>query len=123
MGYELNIERNKENLITASEWSDYLTNDPEFEAIEEFTAKSNDGLELSISTPNGGLWKKEVPFTFNEKWGQITVKNPDDSIIEKMIQISESLNAKVIGEEGEEYDRNYLSAKSEPKPKKKWWKF
>lgn len=126
MGYELNIQRPESNLITTSEWTDYISNDPDFIPIEEFSGKTSDGIEVSVSTPNAGLWRKnelEVPFTFQENLGQITVKNPDDAIIKKMIEIAKKLNGKVYGEEGEEYGPSYFDNQSKPILKKKWWKF
>lgn len=69
------------------------------------------GEVLTISTPNAGLWKSkkgEVPFAFSEKNGWITVKNPDNWIIEKMISIAHKLDAVVVGEEGEKYNEQYL---------------
>lgn len=112
MGYELSIQRaNEANKISIKEWTNYINSDPEFEAIEEFSADIKGGEVLTVSTPNAGLWKSkngEVPFTFSEKYGMITVKNPDTWIIEKMISIAKKLNAVVLGEEGEEYDEEYL---------------
>ncbi len=133
MGYELNIKREESQKISKKEWSQYIKTDSQFESIEEFSAELNEGETLTISTPNAGLWKSdkgEVPFTFYEKYGEISVKNPDNWIIEKMISIANELNAVVEGEEGERYDENYLkdpfskladniSLNSE----KKWWQF
>ena len=76
MGYELDIKRNSENIITLTEWQEYIKNDPEFDATEEFSGTTKEGDTLTISTPNAGLWKNKVPFTFTEKLGHITVKNP-----------------------------------------------
>tara|TARA_R110002049_G_scaffold219075_3_gene390816 strand:+ start:7128 stop:7334 length:207 start_codon:yes stop_codon:yes gene_type:complete len=40
--------------------------------------------------------------------GDISVKNPDSQIIEKMISIADKLKAQVQGEEGEIYDEKFL---------------
>ncbi len=131
MGYEINIRREDEsNKLTKGEWRDYVDTDPEFKAIEEFSAEVEDGT-LTIPTPDGGIWKSDkgnIPFTFYEKYGEVTVKNPDNWVIEKMISIANSLDSVVIGEEGEIYDEQYLS---EPHVnpadrvaiEKKWWEF
>jgi len=134
MGYELSIKREDESKgISKEEWIEYVHSDSEFERIEEFSAELGNGETLTVLTPNAGLWKSsngEVPFTFYEKTGEITVKNPDNWIIEKMISISEELNAIVEGEEGEKYDEEYFKdpftnplERETPPKEKKWWKF
>ncbi len=134
MGYDLNIKREDEsNKISKEEWSAYIQSDSQFEPIEEFSAKLNENETLTVSTPNAGLWKSdqgEVPFTFYEEYGEITVKNPDHWIIEKMISIANDLNAVVEGEEGELYDEHYLkdplsnpSGSNASNGEKKWWQF
>ena len=74
-----------------------------------------------------------------EDEGEIQVKNPDLSVIEKMILVAKSMNAIVIGEEEEIYDEAYLKKERNAKPinmddykhlkirlynpNKKWWQF
>lgn len=134
MGYELSIKRENENLkISKQEWTEYIKSDSEFEPIEEFSAELKDSKVLTVSIPNSGLWKSEkgeVPFTFYEEYGEITVKNPENWIIEKMIFIAEKMDAIVEGEEGEKYDRNYLKDPllnqlytEQDFKDKKWWQF
>ena len=38
--------------------------------------------------------------------GRISVKNPDDYMVEKMLRISRLLKARVLGDEGEAYNQN-----------------
>jgi len=143
MGYELSIQReDEENKITVEEWKNYLNSDSEFNSIEDYSATLGDGKVLTVSTPNAGLWKAaqgEVPFTFSENYGWISVKNPENWIIEKMISIADKLDAVVLGEEGEKYDKKYLEENSGIEdidmtkyknikikpfdPNKKWWQF
>lgn len=130
MGYELSIQRmNEENKITLEEWKIYINSDPEFDPINDFSGTLEDGKILTVSTPNAGLWKStkgEVPFTFSEKYGSISVKNPENWIVEKMISIADSLDALVLGEEGEKYDQDYLDKEygnSESSNEKSWWEF
>lgn len=131
MGYELSIKRKDENnKITKEQWAEYMKIDSDFEPIEEYSTEFNEGDTLTIAIPNPGLWKSdkgEVPFTFYEEYGEITVKNPNNSIIEKMVLISNKLNAIV---EGEIYDDNYLkdifsnpSNRNSSSVDKKWWQF
>ena len=133
MGYELNIKREEENKISVNDWINYMESDSEFERIEQFSADLGNDEILTVPTPNGGLWKSdkgEVPFTFYEEYGEITVKNPDNWIIEKMISIAGNLNAIVVGEEGEKYDEEYLNdpfgnpfENESSSNEKKWWQF
>ena len=134
MGYEVNIQREDENnRISIKEWLNYIDSDSEFKRIEEFSADLGNDEILTVPTPNGGLWKSnkgEVPFTFSEKYGEITVKNPEQWIIEKMISIAENLNAQVLGEEGEKYNEEYLNdpfgnpfGNESSLGEKKWWEF
>lgn len=134
MGYELTIKREDENRkISKSEWTEYIKSDSNFELIQEFSAIFNENESLTIPTPNAGLWitdKGDIPFTFNEERGEITVKSPDDWIIEKMISISTLLDSIVIGEEDELYNKDYLkdpfyyhSNNASSTTTKKWWQF
>ena len=88
MGYELSIQRDENhNKITKEEWLNYINSDSEFENIEELSQIFDNDKVLTVPVPNGGLWKVndiEVPFTFSEKYGWISVKNPDESVIEKL---------------------------------------
>lgn len=128
MGYELNIQREEnQTKLTKEEWADYIKSDSEFEQIEKFSAKIEEEKYLTVLTPNAGLWKTdkgEVPFTFDEKNGWISVKNPDKRIIQKMIAIANDLEAIVLGEEVEKYDEENLDGK-QPKESnnRKWWRF
>ena len=134
MGYELYIKRDDDtHKIHKKEWLDYMESDSEFNRIEAFSADLGDDELLTISTPNGGLWKSDkgaVPFTFSEEHGEITVKSPEHWIIEKMIFIAKHLNAVVIGEAGERYDEDYFNdpfgnpfEKGSSENEKRWWQF
>jgi hypothetical protein len=95
MGYEINIKREQENPITLQEWENYIISATDFYLTDEFSTYNSTGV-----------WKTSkdlVYFTFQENIGVIAVKNPDDWVISKMIDISKSLNAVVAGEEGETY--------------------
>ena len=128
MGYELSIQRDENRTkLTKEEWADYIKSDSEFEPIETFSAEIEEGKFLTVPTPNGGLWKAdglEVPFTFDEEFGWVSVKNPEKRIIQKMISIADELDSIVLGEEGEKYDRDNLEGK-QPKfsNERKWWQF
>lgn len=138
MGYDIKIKR-IDSRISMDEWITYVNSDPEFKLINDFSANSTSGLTITTKTPNSGLWKNEVPFVFDEKNGDITVKSPDILIIEKMLSVSKQLNATVAGEEDEVYDEKFIQMEKNKKPiniddyknikmklynpEKKWWQF
>ena len=138
MGYDISIKR-LDSRISRNEWLSYIEEDSEFELINDFSTKLPSDKTLTTEIPNSGLWKKEIPFIYNEEHGNVQVKNPDISVIEKMISISRKMNALVIGEEDELYDEMFIEKEknSAPidmedykhlkiklyNPNKKWWQF
>lgn len=133
MGYDLHIERENGLEISVNEWVDYLDSDCEFKRTDEVTAELEDGTVLTAQIPNSGLWlpeSKNVTFMFSEVSGSVIVKNPDESIIEKMIAVSSKLNALVRGDDGETYDLDNLQGAVEKSGNeerdastKRWWEF
>lgn len=99
MGYDLHITRAKfhsENdgeWITADEWLRFVAADP----------------ELKLAGYNGdyfALWSG--PSSYPDPWldwfsGNIYSKNPDDPIVDKMVEMAKQLDAKVQGDDGEIY--------------------
>jgi hypothetical protein len=98
MGYDLHITRRAQWSdegadIAAAEWLAYVARD----------------AELRLATVNGpyfAIWSG--PCEYEEAWfdwscGNISTKNPDLAIIRKMVAIARALNARVVGDEGEEY--------------------
>lgn len=98
MGYDLHITRRKRwtdygNNITAKEWLALVKSDP----------------ELKIDRKQGcyfAIWSGKC--TLESPWldwsdGKISTKNPDDALIDKMVEIARKLNAVVQGDEGEIY--------------------
>ena len=138
MGYELAIKKEGDK-ISKESWLEFLEKDIEFKQINEFSAETSAQETISISIPNAGLWKNEVPFTFDEKRGEICVQSPDVPTIEKMVGIAKIFDAIVVGEEEEIYDEKFIAnEKSMPgvnlddyknikmkpfDPNKKWWQF
>lgn len=95
MGYEVSIQRREEK-ISQEEWATYVYNDKEF---SNSTLKK---IDTDVSVWNSYLG--EVPFLYDENSGSISVKNPNDFILKKMVSISKKIDAIVIGEEGEVYE-------------------
>jgi hypothetical protein len=144
MGYELHIARksdwdtDEDSNISLDEWLSYVHKDEEL--------KLTNGFQMNI--PNVDTSWKERPgfceWTAHPKandgilpwfdyWrGSISTKYPDDFTIRKMLEIAQSLNARVQGDDDEFYDQRYflerggheeptntIDLKNEKKP---WWK-
>lgn len=99
MGYDLHITRaksradNSRHCISSEEWLAYVEKDP----------------ELTLSLENGpyfAKWngKSECPDPWLD-WsdGDIYTKNPDATLIDKMVAIAHELHATVRGDDGETY--------------------
>jgi hypothetical protein len=99
MGYDLHITRAKDwsqndgRWITAEEWLNVVAQDAELHL---------DG----VNGPYFAIWSGRS--TLDQPWldwfrGNITTKDPDAALVDKMIAIAEKLNAQVQGDDGEEY--------------------
>lgn len=109
MGYDVYITRASDWLdretfpIPEKEWMIVVQSDPSLQISKEdyFDRTTKEG---NIERLRPVCWKQHpdsVPFWYMD--GAIEVKSPDDSTIQKMIEIAKKLNARVIGEDGEEY--------------------
>ena len=106
MGYDLTISRvqysdDKQTWIeagaqiTSEEWLIVVQSDPELtlDRLNEKTAP----LLAYWSGPG------KYPCWLNYSNGYLYSKNPTEEMTDKMVQIAKLLDAKVVGEEGEEY--------------------
>ena len=116
MGYELHITRaahwteNETAPISLKEWGDYVAADPEMRMDNFAEATMAQGDTIRIEEEGIAVWTAYSGHGIggNMAWfrhwrGEITVKNPDREIIDKMKQIAEVLGARVMGDEGELY--------------------
>ena len=116
MGYEVHITRAKQWIesgqapISLREWLAYMKTDPEFrlDGFAEATTPQgetiqteSEGLAVWTAYSKHGVGENMAWFGFSED--QIIVKNPDEEILRKMMQIGKALGAKVQGDDGEEY--------------------
>ena len=122
MGYDVHIVRNNEwwdeddgGGISFEEWETYLDSDPtmrmdgfaEADTAEESVLRyENKGLAVWLAY--SGHDKDGNRAWFDYRNGSVIVKNPDDEVLDKMCSIALHLEAKVLGEEGEEYCENTL---------------
>jgi hypothetical protein len=105
MGYDLHItrapewsSRNRPQEITEAEWLAVVDADPKLRLATKEDACNFPGMVLWMAKVEGyaGPWFAWVD-------GYIYSKNPNGLIIEKMIELAQRLNARVLGEEDEQY--------------------
>lgn len=103
-GYNLYIER--ENQISVEEWLAVCEQDKSLSVQSTAIAVNpQTGEEIEVSTPNSCVWisqilKKKYSFTYSN--GSVTL-GTDKAQLKKAKKIAKILNAKVVGDEGEEY--------------------
>ena len=144
MGYDLHITRQENwfdddrgRQITLEEWKQYVASDNEMRLDNYAEATTTDGETIWTACEGLSVWLgysengRDGNYAwFNYSRGNIDVKNPDDEIIKKMLQIAAKLNAIVQGDDGEIYEFNIDGSiwnSSMPvttdKAKRPWWKF
>ncbi len=113
MGYDLHITRqenwfdeDRAKQISIEEWKEFVANDPEMRLDNYAEADLGNGEVLRVGEEGLTVWtvysgSDTVWFGFFK--GNISVKNPDDEIIQKMLAIAEKFNARVQGDDGELY--------------------
>lgn len=145
MGYDLHISRNDEwwdeeigGGISFADWSSLVDADDTMRMDGFAEVNLPDGSTLRIENEGLAVWTEyagnedggnQAWFDFRE--GAVVVKNPDQDILAKMLEVAGKLDAKVVGEEGEEYksptDHGTMTreAMSEviSRRQKPWWKF
>lgn len=110
MGYDIHITRaahwfeSMNKPIHINEWKRITQEDPSLlmNGIAEVTLPNGSVMQYG----NEGLttWLNEEDEVYLDyRDGRIVVKNPDEEVITKMKEIAEKLEARVIGDEGEEY--------------------
>ena len=111
MGYDLHITRRDDwwedgENIPEADWKALVESDPTLTMTGSVSATTPDGSKISYDSPLLAEWAHDdasIPFDFRS--GRVVVKNPDGPILAKMIEIAESLDAKVVGDEGEVYSK------------------
>ncbi|MFJ3405312.1 hypothetical protein [Promicromonospora sp. NPDC090134] len=111
MGYDLHITRSSAPdgggpRIGADEWRALVETDAELRLHDGITAALPGGHVLTIPSPDLAAWSghpqhAEVPFRFHD--GRVTVRNPDEAVLAKMIDLAGALDARVQGDDGEFY--------------------
>ena len=116
VGYDVHITRAdswldaKARPITLDAWLDYVRSDPEMrvdgraEACTsngEVVAYENAGLAVWIAYSKDGEGGNHAWFDLQD--GCVVVKNPDADILRKMSRVAAQLDARVQGDDGEDY--------------------
>jgi hypothetical protein len=143
VGYDVHITR-KEHWsdeagpeISLDEWLHYVGSDPEMRLDGFAEAALPGGSVLRTESPGIAVWTTYSGHEVdgNMAWfchfgDRVTVKNPDEEILQKMARIAQTLAAKVQGDDGEEYDlQGYtrgvamVDLPELPSDGRRWWKF
>jgi hypothetical protein len=120
------------------EWIQYITCDPEFRldnyaAVElpggKILRVEQEGIAVWLAYSQEGVDQNHAWFTYFK--GNISVKNPDQEIINKMVDIAQALGGKVQDDEGTSYEKeNYqdkqlkevqVTAAPRKKPRWRFW--
>ncbi|TWU51449.1 hypothetical protein [Rubripirellula reticaptiva] len=143
MGYDLHITRNTEPSeddfdggIDFDEWKTYVEGDPSLRLDGYAEAHGPNGETLRVTDDGIAVWTDHPTANGEHGWawlhfrsGEICVKSPDQEFLAKMLSIAADLNAFVVGDDGELYERpddhGVLPAETlAPKPASKpWWQF
>ena len=141
MGYEVYITRKDSWIdeegdeISLLDWQQFVSSAPDLredgyaEMDTPFGKLRTESEGLTLWLGHSKFESQNYSVWFSYSRGNISVKNPDDETRIKMHAISQSLNARVQGEEGELYDKFGVSDWQAPKPRieqeptKRWWQF
>lgn len=102
-GYDLHITRKNfwadasGPAITFDEWKAYVRSDSQVAHDDRNTEH-----DFIVRFPGG-----QFPIWYNPSLGEIYTKNPNEAAIQKLIEISRRLKAKVQGDDGEFYPANH----------------
>ena len=98
MSYVVSIKRAKPAEVTAEEFRSLAAQDVSLREIDrDPNAPEEDCCDIEWSPPSG---RSPVLFTYYS--GEVSVTTPSHASLKKMQEIAARLNAKVIGEEGED---------------------
>ena len=102
-GYDLHITRakawvdSKTTPIPVEDWIQYVKSDSEFRLVQPQDPKDKSKDAIWVDPKS----KQECYFYYSD--GEISVKNPSDSVIAKMKKVALKLKAKVVGDDDEDY--------------------
>ncbi|WP_332851981.1 hypothetical protein [Duganella sp. S19_KUP01_CR8] len=113
MGYDLHITKatewpqSSQKPISELEWKNAVAADGLLKMDTTAVAINPQTHEIiQVSNPLMASWvdpKTNEKYYFYYRRGEISVKNPSDSVIKKMKELASKFDAKVLGDEGEIY--------------------
>ncbi len=113
MGYEVHIIREGQGAISLAEWRDYVAGDPEMQADDFLNPTFRAGKPTAWELIGASVW---VPYSKNGRHGRyarfyhqydrVTVPDPDEEILGKMLLVAHALRARVQGADGEYFDED-----------------
>ena len=120
MGYEVHIVRSEEwwdeegGGISLDEWIEYyVQNNAAMRLDGEAEAQTLDGSTIRYENEGVAVWggysghqESGDKAWFDYRDGRVVVKNPDSEILRRMHEIASKSGAKVVGDEGEEYNQH-----------------
>ena len=130
------FDSDPEHDISMEEWIACVKMDPEMRLDNFSEVKLENGETFQYDNPGTAVWvghsENDIKTTFDFLSGNITVRNPTSSAIEKMKHIAFKLGAKLQGDEGEVFatedtlvnePQQVLAEEAKPGALKKlWWK-
>ena len=131
------FDSDPKNEISMDEWVACVKMDPEMRLDNFSEVTLDNGETFQYANPGTAVWigyaENDTKTIFDFLSGNITVKNPTPSAIEKMKHIAFKLGAKLQGDEGEIFETGSISplvespqvSMEETKAnvlKKLWWK-
>lgn len=146
MGYDVHITRQENwfdedanRKIPLEEWTNVVIADTEMRLDNYAEATNHAGDCIRIESEGISVWTKYSLDGLNDNhaWfyyhqGNITVKNPDQEIINQMLSIADRLNSKVQGDNGEFYEhltdespfhKHNFANDNQTDKGKPWWQF
>lgn len=143
MGYDIHITRkthwfdDEGPTISMEEWKAYIASDPELRLDGYAETTVGNGAVLRVKNEGMAVWtaysKENTAWIWLDSSG-IVAKNPDNEILRKMFQIAQVLDARVVGDDDEEYDADGEMVATDDfsqhdippdsqAPKRPWWKW
>jgi hypothetical protein len=144
MGYDVHITRRDDwpddgPEISLHEWLGLVAGDPDLrhDGFAESTTADGDVVRvdakgIAVWTAHSGHEPGGSMAWFLHDRGEVVVKNPDEEILAKMVDVAGRLGARVQGDDGEYYDGEAAPpsptspvgapAPSGPPQRRRWWK-
>ncbi len=115
MSYDLHITRNQPHSdvpsrpIALDEWLEVVGADSSLAHEQPPAVTAPDGSLLQIDSPGAAVWSghpDSAQVWFHHFGERVTARQPDLETRRKMFELAQALNARVLGDQGEEYGRD-----------------